>query len=1065
MKFKKVEIQAFRAYDKVEDATFDFQIGDQRNADFVSIYAPNGFGKTSFYDAVEWGYTSNIHRFLKKQKFNLENSKSQRNINSDDTDSAHKSKYQILRNHNSALTTEGFVRLFTTNSDKPTVRNIPTPRSGTVDYKFDSSETVNDYFQKVILSQEWIDAFLKEDDASERYKTFISYFGNQQLDKYYTTIVNLIRTVDLRIKKLAGDLKGVQKEIQFNGDQEILLKVNDKIKELRGIYPALNLIDTDFSEPDYVQYDSQLIELLHSLTFEINKNNGIQDVLKLAFQGDEQVIGLERYETNQARITELKNQLSEYRKTLDDFDQLSKLNEEIKSLLNSLANTEMREKAAREILLVFPKFELIQQEISHGALRLDEMLKNSRAAEQETAKIEGDILKVQEEETNKLNLIAACEESKKNAKALQEKSKSDLPQESKLNQTHVSLEKDITKLNEKIHKAEQEITRIQTDIANLNVGKYPNTSEEQHVKYLRLIEAARKHEKESSSIGELMEELEAKIEQRKAFNEELEKFVALGAAMVDKNQASTCPLCNQDFKTYTELANRISNNSLLSEELKGLLQRRSSYQQQRTNIHQQVRQLRSEIQAGFEAELQQQDAAFKKNQAERSQLEKSLSETLEQLATIAQTKLRLSTLLGAYTFEGYLSEMDRQIAEHKEQVSQVKTRLTTLQKQLSENKAQISTLKKQLELFSKQEKEIAGRAEYVQVEKYFAQELKGEVPGIEAFNKHLEYLKKSKETLERELTDKRAQVTNISIPHLGKNRVDTEAQFNNLADSITGLEEAVNNYESFLMREFNYFPGIEEVSAKAFLLEYDTTIKNNIQRDEKIRLDLRVLMDQLKAVMPFLKFQESKKKETGFREKMSFLKDNVRKRLNLEKNKVAAHLDKEIGSFFYQDLINDLYEKIDPHPTYRKIKFLCDFKEDKPKLNVCVVGESGEEMLIPTLYFSTAQLNILSLSIFLAKALNVSNPEGEQVDCIFIDDPIQSMDSINILSTIDLLRSLVKNNKKQIILSTHDENFHNLLQKKLPTDLFKSKYIELETFGKVRKNETDEQKSQENANA
>ena len=92
------------------------------------------------------------------------------------------------------------------------------------------------------------------------------------------------------------------------------------------------------------------------------------------------------------------------------------------------------------------------------------------------------------------------------------------------------------------------------------------------------------------------------------------------------------------------------------------------------------------------------------------------------------------------------------------------------------------------------------------------------------------------------------------------------------------------------------------------------------------------------------------------------------------------------------------------------------------------------------------------MSIFLAKALNVKDDDGQNIDSIFIDDPIQSMDSINILSTIDLLRSLVVTYGKQIILSTHDENFHYLLQKKIPTEYFDSKFIELETFGKVKNN-------------
>lgn len=60
------------------------------------------------------------------------------------------------------------------------------------------------------------------------------------------------------------------------------------------------------------------------------------------------------------------------------------------------------------------------------------------------------------------------------------------------------------------------------------------------------------------------------------------------------------------------------------------------------------------------------------------------------------------------------------------------------------------------------------------------------------------------------------------------------------------------------------------------------------------------------------------------------------------------------------------------------------------------------------------------------------------------------MDSINVLFTIDLLRSIIVNQDKQIILSTHDENFHNILKKKIPKGLFKSKFIELESFGQVK---------------
>lgn len=126
--------------------------------------------------------------------------------------------------------------------------------------------------------------------------------------------------------------------------------------------------------------------------------------------------------------------------------------------------------------------------------------------------------------------------------------------------------------------------------------------------------------------------------------------------------------------------------------------------------------------------------------------------------------------------------------------------------------------------------------------------------------------------------------------------------------------------------------------------------------------------------------------------------------------------------------------------------FRADFESNNPRLDVFVTDMNNNTNLIPNLYFSTAQINILSLSIFLASALN-----SKEYDCIFIDDPIQSMDSINVLSTIDLLRGIIVNENKQIILSTHDENFFNLLKKKIPNSIYKSKFLELESFGKLKK--------------
>lgn len=56
MKIIKVEIQGFRGF--INNAIFEFN-----NSDIILIYGPNGHGKTSFFDAIEWGLTGKLHRY------------------------------------------------------------------------------------------------------------------------------------------------------------------------------------------------------------------------------------------------------------------------------------------------------------------------------------------------------------------------------------------------------------------------------------------------------------------------------------------------------------------------------------------------------------------------------------------------------------------------------------------------------------------------------------------------------------------------------------------------------------------------------------------------------------------------------------------------------------------------------------------------------------------------------------------------------------------------------------------------------------------------------------------
>ena len=225
-------------------------------------------------------------------------------------------------------------------------------------------------------------------------------------------------------------------------------------------------------------------------------------------------------------------------------------------------------------------------------------------------------------------------------------------------------------------------------------------------------------------------------------------------------------------------------------------------------------------------------------------------------------------------------------------------------------------------------------------------------------------------------------------------------------------------------------------------------LQHTIEKSDALTSGVILLTALAEQLLTYIELLKSTSELNGFDLEIKKY-DKIKGALMTDLRVINDSLKKQINHYFHVDLINTIYKKIDPHPDFKKIAFKCVFPDEgRPKLQVYIEDDEGDNIISPTLNFSSAQINVLSLSIFLAKAINTKNA-GKDVDCIFIDDPVQSMDSINVLGVIDLLRSLSVNLGKQIIISTHDDNFHALLKQKLPEHLFRSKFLELESFGKV----------------
>jgi DNA repair exonuclease SbcCD ATPase subunit len=128
-------------------------------------------------------------------------------------------------------------------------------------------------------------------------------------------------------------------------------------------------------------------------------------------------------------------------------------------------------------------------------------------------------------------------------------------------------------------------------------------------------------------------------------------------------------------------------------------------------------------------------------------------------------------------------------------------------------------------------------------------------------------------------------------------------------------------------------------------------------------------------------------------------------------------------------LVLSLYKRLHPHPLFTEIDFEVGHAYGGGELYFKVFSPGRKVSAYPPTVFSTSQLNSLAVCVFIALNLNAESP----LEIMMLDDPIHSMDDLNVLGFCDLMRQLKK--YRQIFISTHSRDLYGLLLSKLrPAD-------------------------------
>ena len=155
----------------------------------------------------------------------------------------------------------------------------------------------------------------------------------------------------------------------------------------------------------------------------------------------------------------------------------------------------------------------------------------------------------------------------------------------------------------------------------------------------------------------------------------------------------------------------------------------------------------------------------------------------------------------------------------------------------------------------------------------------------------------------------------------------------------------------------------------------------------------------------------------------------------------------------FAPLLQQIYATADPHPSFRVARLISEMRRGQGRLFSGVAdpdltsnGDAGQRLEHPVAVLSSSQMNVLAVSVFLT--LNLGLPKLPLRTAI-LDDPLQSLDDLNLLGFVDLLRSL--GDRRQLLISTHDSRFSALLERKLRpvAEGHRAVFIELEGWDRA----------------
>ena len=1025
MKIKHVFIQAFRQFGKVP-VNLTSTLDPNKASNFVAIYAPNGFGKTSFFDAMEFCVTKSIKRVSVNFKENFKVDQEQGSTT-------------FIHNKDFPDLPIDIVMNFEGHDD---IRTTCNPQDECSMLKGNGD---NLYFKNAVLSQDWFSEFLSTSSAERRFKIFTDYFvETKDLLDYYRRLSTASTSFKRMVIKTNKEVKSLKKEIDGKLDAGVILQIEDGVKKLA---------DNGISVRWEGKLDAEALTVLRmesdNLIAEIKaQKEDIADKianLNLVSVGNDQIISIQELENFEKAIDEKKKQLTECENWLRRLNVYLKAESQVEEGRKSLLLCQKEKDRLVYLIDYYEPFykihqgvvqlsrdkELLLKKIANNHILLDDKYKRKKQQDG----ILSDYQKERDSIQNKI--LKLHDRYVELASLLKMKVETEMSLASKENPLQETINQHNALVNQKEALCRLRIS-IEEETIDCTIGIYGD-----EVKFIKEL-----NEKIHSEEEQLLL-IEKRISEKGALENELQQLIISSHKVLEHLKGSKCPLCGTDFETQEKLLKNISENTVISTALEEDLQEKNvladkinqhknSMSEKRKELFDKIDKENSEI----IEKIKSIDISAKQLRDEKEQLKSTLNNIVSKLAQ------DYGDIKGTIE-EDKQKELKGLVEATETNITATQQILNGLEKEINQCLADITSHEDKIKEIDEKSIALSKDDFYVEYTSRLSDEKLSE-ECLDSWKNRLASIDEEIVQIGQQQKSSQCKLDELIKSGIRKeNAPSMKDKRNVLAEELSEKLYVWNNTLSFLMNVC-MIPIEGRAKSNEIKVAYESVLEATRKNQEKVDTKLTLLNKYEVLLTLGEKYSTNEVRKVELRNKEEQLKEETQKRdlINDEKARLQKYLEDFVKGFFQLDIINKLYNTIDPHPEYKQIDFKCDFKNKDPRLNVVMYSvKDGHDTIVPNLYFSTAQINILSFCIFLAKALYAKTDKNEDLGCIFIDDPIQALDDINILSMIDLLRNVAYSLDKQIILTTHDRNFFELLKKKVPAELFGSRFLELKQRG------------------